>query len=44
LFESKYTSFGSSERNTAFNGNYVVNVLGGKEIKFGPKDSNLSTL
>jgi hypothetical protein len=38
LFESKYTSFGNSERNTAFNGNYVVNLLGGKEFKLGAKD------
>ncbi|MGL5889120.1 MAG: TonB-dependent receptor, partial [Bacteroidia bacterium] len=38
LFESKYTSFGSPERNTAFNGNYVVNLLGGKEIKLNSKN------
>ncbi len=38
LFESKYTSFGSPERNTAFNGNYVVNLLGGKEIKLSSKN------
>lgn len=38
LFESKYTSFESEERNTAFNGNYVVNLLGGKEIRFNTKN------
>jgi hypothetical protein len=31
LFESKYKGNDDVERNTAFNGNYVLNVVGGKE-------------
>lgn len=37
LFESKYTGSDKVYRNTAFNGNYVLNVLGGKEFKIGQK-------
>jgi len=33
LFESKYTGYSETERNTAFNGNFVWNVLGGYEIR-----------
>lgn len=33
LFESKYKGSDGVLRNTAFNGNYVFNVLGGKEFK-----------
>ena len=32
LFESKYTGGDGVERNTVFNGNFVVNALGGKEF------------
>ena len=35
LFESKYTDYSGTERNTAFNGNYVINTLGGYEFKTG---------
>lgn len=35
LFESKYTGSDNIERNTSFNGNYVLNGLVGKEIKWG---------
>ena len=35
LFESKYKGYDGVERNTAFNGNYVFNVLGGYEFKIG---------
>jgi hypothetical protein len=35
LYESKYTASDGMERNTAFNGNYVVNALGGYELKIG---------
>ena len=35
LFESKYKGYDNIERNTAFNGNYVVNILGGYEFKIG---------
>jgi len=33
LFESKYKGSDKIQRNTAFNGNYVFNLLGGKEFK-----------
>lgn len=33
VFESKYTGSDGVVRNTAFNGNYVFNLLGGKEFK-----------
>jgi hypothetical protein len=35
LFDSKYTGHDGIWRNTAFNGNYVMNLLGGYEIKVG---------
>jgi len=35
LFESKYRGSDKVLRNTAFNGNYVLNLLGGKEFKVG---------
>ncbi|MDZ7635055.1 MAG: hypothetical protein U5L72_11775 [Bacteroidales bacterium] len=35
LFNSKYTGADEIWRNTAFNGNYVFNLLGGYEIKVG---------
>lgn len=35
LFESKYRAADGVLRNTAFNGNYVFNLLGGKEHKVG---------
>lgn len=35
LFESKYTGYDQTWRNTAFNGNYVFNFLGGYEFKIG---------
>ncbi|MES2847829.1 MAG: TonB-dependent receptor plug domain-containing protein, partial [Bacteroidota bacterium] len=37
LFESKYKGSDNVWRNTAFNSNYVVNVLGGKEWKLNTK-------
>jgi len=33
LYESKYTGYDKVERNTAFNGNFAINALGGYEIK-----------
>jgi len=33
LFESKYKGYSKTERNTAFNNNYVINILGGYEFK-----------
>ena len=35
LYESKYTGSDGIERNTAFNGNYTLNALVGKEFWFG---------
>lgn len=37
LFESKYKGSDNILRNTAFNGNYVFNLLGGKEFKISQK-------
>jgi hypothetical protein len=37
LFESKYKASDKVLRNTAFNGNYVFNLLGGKEFKLNQK-------
>lgn len=37
LFESKYTGSDGVYRNTAFNGNYVLNALAGKEFKIREK-------
>ncbi|MEZ4827219.1 MAG: TonB-dependent receptor [Bacteroidia bacterium] len=35
LFDSRYKGSDGIERNTAFNGNYIFNLLGGKEFKLG---------
>ena len=35
LFESKYKGSDGIERNTAFNGNFVINLLGGFETEIG---------
>ncbi len=43
LFDSKYEGSDGVERNTAFNGNYVVNVLAGKEFQFGRNKQNAFT-
>ena len=37
LYESKYKGYDGIERNTAFNGNYVLNLLGGYEHKLSEK-------
>jgi hypothetical protein len=37
LFESKYRGYDGIWRNTAFNGNYVFNLLGGYEFRLGEK-------
>jgi len=39
VFESKYSGYDGIERSTAFNGNYVVNALGGYEKKIGKYNS-----
>ncbi|MEA3443496.1 MAG: TonB-dependent receptor [Bacteroidota bacterium] len=35
LFDSKYKAFDGVERNTTFNGNFIVNALGGYELEVG---------
>ena len=39
LYESKYKGYSAVERNTAFNGNFVANVLGGYEYAIGKNNS-----
>ena len=36
LFQSKYATFSPEYVNTRFNGNYICNLLGGKEFSLGP--------
>ncbi|MES2387021.1 MAG: TonB-dependent receptor [Bacteroidota bacterium] len=38
VFDSKYQGSDMVWRNTAFNGNYIVNALAGREIKIGDKN------
>ncbi|MCX6327487.1 MAG: TonB-dependent receptor [Bacteroidia bacterium] len=40
LYSSKYKGSDGFERNTAFNGRYVLNILGGKEWKVGGENRN----
>lgn len=40
LYDSKYTASDGVERNTAFNGKYVLNILFGKEWKVGSEEIN----
>lgn len=40
LYESKYKALDGVLRNTRFNGNYVVNVIGGKEFQLGDKEKH----
>ncbi len=44
IYESKYKGSDKIEHNTAFNGNYVYNVLAGKEFKVGKSKRNLISL
>ncbi len=41
LYESKYKGVDEVERDTRFNGNYIFNVVGGKEFKMGTNNQNL---
>lgn len=43
VFESQYKGSDGIQRNTAFNNNYVLNTLFGKEWKFGPTGQNAWT-
>lgn len=38
LYESKYRGYDGIERNTAFNGNYIINALAGKEFMIGKRN------
>jgi hypothetical protein len=40
LYNSKYKGSDGIERNTAFNGKYIFNILGGKEWKVGSENRN----
>jgi hypothetical protein len=40
VYQSKYTASDGVERNTAFNGRYVFNLLAGKEFKLGQAKRN----
>jgi hypothetical protein len=40
LYDSKYVGSDGILRNTSFNGNYVVNLLAGKEFSVGKKHTN----
>ncbi len=44
VFDSKYEGSDGVERNTAFNNGYVVNLLAGKEFKFGKQQRNAFTI
>jgi hypothetical protein len=44
LYEAKYTGSDGVERNTAFNGKFVYNVLFGKEVKVGKAKRNALTM
>lgn len=43
LYDSKYVGSDGVMRNTAFNGNYVVNVLGGYELQLKRKNPKVRT-
>lgn len=40
IYDSKYTGSDGIERNTAFAGNYVANLLGGKEFELNKNNEN----
>lgn len=40
LYESLYTAHDGIERSTAFNGNYIVNFIGGKEFSIGKPEKD----
>ncbi len=41
IFVSKYKMTGFEERNTLFNNNFIYNILGGKEFKFGKNNHKI---
>ena len=42
LFDAKYTGSDQVQRNPAFNGDYIANLLGGKEFKIGSEGNTLN--
>jgi len=44
LYESKYEAYNGKTYNTTFNGNFVLNALGGKEFKLSSKEDILTKL
>lgn len=44
VYQSKYTPSDQIERNTAFNGNFVYNILAGKEFRIGKAKRNAITI
>lgn len=44
IYESKYKGSDHAERNTAFNGKFVYNVLAGKDFKIGKEKRHVLTL
>lgn len=44
LYESRYKGIDGVERDSRFNGNFIYNVIGGKEIKVGRAGNNLLSL
>lgn len=44
LYESRYKGIDGVERDTRFNGNFIYNVMGGREIKVGKGGNNLLSL
>jgi len=44
FYDAKYTASDGVERNTAFNGKYIFNLLGGKEWNVGPGGANKISL
>jgi hypothetical protein len=44
IYQSKYKGSDGIEHNTAFNGEYVYNILAGKELKIGKEKQNKITL
>lgn len=45
IYQSKYTALGNIERNTKYNGNYLVNALAGKEFTgLGKKNNQIFSL
>lgn len=44
LFDSKYLASDAQWRNTAFNSNYIINFLAGKEFRLGKKEGTAFTV